>query len=143
MDAPPIGAPARHPVVFGVFRDGDNNLDAVQERNVADFIAATARNPALKVVVEDTTALARAPFREGDLRTESSIVQGGVQHMVRVTGPHDMSDRATLAGFVERTLAEKSSDPGFARAPVWIDLVDHGGGDGGGPEADSSGGFMV
>jgi hypothetical protein len=34
------------------------------------------------------------------------------------------------------------SDPVFAKADVWIDLVDHGGGDGGGLQADSSGGFM-
>jgi hypothetical protein len=53
-----------------------------------------------------------------------------------------MSDRATLAAFVQRTLEAKSADPAFARADVWIDLVDHGGGDGGGLQADTSGGFM-
>jgi len=143
MDAIQVAAaPARHPIVFGVYRDGDNNLDAVQERNVTDFVATTAANPALKVVAEDTTSLPRAPFHAGDLRTESSIIQDGKQRIVRVTNAHDMSDRATLAAFVERTLSEKASDVSFARAPVWIDLVDHGGGDGGGLEAESSGGFM-
>jgi hypothetical protein len=143
MDATPIATTARHPVVFGVYRDGDNNLDAVQERNVTDFVATTAANPALKVIAEDTTSLPRAPFKAGDLRTESSVIQNGEQHVVRVTSAHDMSDRATLAAFVERTLTEKAADPSFSRAPVWIDLVDHGGGDGGGLEADSSGGFMA
>ena len=143
MDAIQVAAaPARHPIVFGVYRDGDNNLDAVQERNVTDFVATTAANPALKVVAEDTTSLPRAPFHAGDLRTESSVIQDGKQRIVRVTNAHDMSDRATLAAFFERTLSEKASDVSFARAPVWIDLVDHGGGDGGGLEADSSGGFM-
>ena len=137
-----ISAQGRHPVVFGVYRDGDNNLDEAQERNVTDFVAATARDRSLKVVAEDTTSLPRAPFGVGELRTESSVIENGGQRIVRVSAPVDMSDRATLAAFVERTLEARSSDPKFAHADVWLDLVDHGGGDGGGLEADSSGGFM-
>ncbi|MBV8263253.1 MAG: hypothetical protein JOY87_05455 [Candidatus Eremiobacteraeota bacterium] len=131
-----------HSIVFGVYRDGDNNLDAVQERNVTDFVKATAANPALKVVAEDTTRVGRAPFFRGQLRTEWSTIQGGTQHITHVTGPEDMSDRNSLAAFVERTLESRLSDPSFSKADVWIDLVDHGGGDGGGLQADSSGGFM-
>ncbi len=131
-----------HPVVFGVFRDGDNNLDAVQERNVTDFIKTTAANPALKVVAEDTTRLPRPPFVARQLRTEWSTIEDGKQHITRITAPADMSDRQTLAAFVEQTLEARATDPRFAKADVWIDLVDHGGGDGGGLEADSSGGFM-
>lgn len=142
MDATAISAQPRHPVVFGVYRDGDNNLDAAQERNVTDFVAATAHDKALKVVAEDTTSLSRSPYGVGELRTESSIIENGSQRVVRVTSPVDMSDRATLAGFVESTLEAKASDPRFASAGVWLDLVDHGGGDGGGLEADTSGGFM-
>jgi len=139
-----VSAPeqGRHPVVFGVYRDGDNNLDEAQERNVTDFVGATARDHSLKVVAEDTTSLPRSPFGIGSLRTESSVIEKGDQRIVRVTAPVDMSDRATLASFVERTLEARSSDPKFAHADVWLDLVDHGGGDGGGLEADSSGGFM-
>jgi len=129
-----------HPVVFGVYRDGDNNLDAVQERNVTDFIQATGANAALKVVAEDTTSLARKPFTSSDLRTESSIIQGGAQHVVKVEPALDMSSRATLAAFVSRTLEERAADPKFRNADVWLDLVDHGAGDGGGLQADSAGG---
>jgi hypothetical protein len=142
MDVTPLSQSASKPVVFGVYRDGDNNLDAEQERNITDFIKTTARNPELKVVAEDTTALPRSPFGDGDLRTESSVIQGGAQHVVRVTRPEDMSDRATLAAFVQRTLEAKSSDPAFGHADVWLDLVDHGGGDGGGLQSETSGGFM-
>jgi len=142
MDAAAVSDHQPHPVVFGVYRDGDNNLDAAQERNVTDFVSATARDRALKVVAEDTTSLPRSPFGIGELRTESSVIEGGEQRIVRVTSPVDMSDRATLANFVERTLEARASDPKFAHADVWLDLVDHGGGDGGGLEADSSGGFM-
>jgi len=133
---------AANPVVFGVYRDGDNNLDEAQERNVSDFVQTTAANPALKVVAENTTALPTTPFKAGDLRTEDSIIQSGHQHVLRVRPPVDMSSRKTLGDFVRRTLESKASDPAFARAGVWIDLVDHGGGDGGGLEADSSGGCM-
>jgi len=142
MDPAALSTQERHPVVFGVYRDGDNNLDQAQERNVTDFVSATAHDRALKVVAEDTTSLPRSPFGIGELRTESSVIEGGEQRIVRVTSPVDMSDRATLAAFVERTLDARASDPKFARADVWLDLVDHGGGDGGGLEADSSGGFM-
>jgi hypothetical protein len=142
MEISPLPPTASKPVVFGVYRDGDNNLDAEQARNITDFIKTTAQNPGLKVIAEDTTALPRAPFGAGDLRTESSVIQGGAQHVVRVTQPEDMSDRATLSAFVQRTLEAKFADPAFARADVWIDLVDHGGGDGGGLQADTSGGFM-
>src|SRR5215470_6579393 len=99
-----VSAPGRHPVVFGVYRDGDNNLDQAQERNVTDFVAATARDRSLKVVAEDTTSLPRTPFGMGELRTESSVIANGEQRVVRVTAPVDMSNRATLASFVERTL---------------------------------------
>src|SRR5579864_9168247 len=142
MDPAVLSTQERHPVVFGVYRDGDNNLDEAQERNVTDFIKTTGANRSLKVVAEDTTSLGRAPFERGDLRTESSIIQNGVQHVVRVRPPVDMSDRASLASFVERTLEAKAGDRKFSGADVWIDLVDHGGGDGGGLESDSSGGFM-
>ncbi len=142
MDSTPLAPAAGRPIVFGVYRDGDNNLDGVQARNVTDFLDATARNPDLKVIAEDTTALARRPFVQGDLRTEYSTIEDGKQHIARVTSPVDMSDRASLASFVTRALEAKARDHTFANAPVWLDLVDHGGGDGGGLEADSSGGFM-
>jgi len=129
-------------VVFGVYRDGDNNLDAVQERNVTDFIRTTASNPSLKVLAEDTTRLPHPPFLRSQLRTEWSTIENGTQHITRVTSPVDMSDRKSLATFVEQTLEARTGDPKFKSADVWIDLVDHGGGDGGGLQADSSGGFM-
>jgi hypothetical protein len=131
---------AGHRVVFGVYRDGDNNLDAAQERNVTDFVRETRSNSALKVVAEDTTALAKAPFRKGDLRTEWSVIQGGAQHVVRIESARDMSDRATLAAFVDRTLEARASDSTFKGADVWLDLVDHGAGDGGGLQSDANGG---
>jgi hypothetical protein len=142
VDAIALSTAQRNPVVFGVYRDGDNNLDEVQERNVTDFIATTANNPALKVVAEDTTRVSRAPFLRGQLRTEWSTIQDGNQHITRITAPADMSDRHSLAAFVQQTLEARANDPAFGKADVWLDLVDHGGGDGGGLQADSSGGFM-
>ncbi len=129
-------------VVFGVYRDGDNNLDAVQERNITDFIKTTATNSSLKVVAEDTTRVPHAPFVRGQLRTEWSTVQDGTQRITRITAPANMADRKSLATFVEQTLEARAADPKFRAADVWLDLVDHGGGDGGGLQADSTGGFM-
>ncbi|MBV8281081.1 MAG: hypothetical protein JO347_03325, partial [Candidatus Eremiobacteraeota bacterium] len=78
-----------------MYRDGDNNLDAVQERNITDFVRETRTNAALKVVSEDTTAIPRTPFKQGDLRTEWSTIEGGAQHVVRIESARDMSSRAT------------------------------------------------
>ena len=143
MEASSITLPAvQKPVVFGVYRDGDNNLDKVQERNVTDFIGTTARNDALKVIVEDTTAVGRTPFRPGSLRTESSVIEGGREHVVKVEPAVDMSERSNLAAFVCRTLQAKAADARFAGGDVWLDLVDHGGGDGGGLQSESYGGCM-
>src|ERR1017187_10850816 len=99
MDVPaPAGAsPTLNRVVFGVYRDGDNNLDAVQERNVTDFVHETRQDRALKVVAEDTTGVPHAPFRRGDVRTEWSVIEGGKQHVVRIQSGRDMSSRGTLA----------------------------------------------
>ena len=143
MQVTAAAAAGLHRVVFGVYRDGDNNLDAVQERNVTDFIRETRSNPALKVVAEDTTSVRKAPFKQGELRTEWSTIQGGTQHVVRIESARDMSSRATLAAFVNRTLEERASDPNFRSADVWIDLVDHGAGDGGGLQSDANGGAVM
>ena len=74
------------------------------------------------------------------LRTESyAIADGKIASNVSVSPPHDMAARDNLAAFVARTLdrAEGSN----ARA-TWIDLIDHGAGDGGGLEADHGSGIM-
>jgi hypothetical protein len=139
MTAEPVG---NRNVVVGVYRDGDNSLDAVQERNVTDFIKTTATNSSLKVVAEDTTRVVHPPFVRGQLLTEWSTIQNGTQHITRITAPADMSNRKSLAVFVEQMLEARASDPKFRSADVWLDLVDHGGGYGGGLQADSSGGFM-
>src|SRR5258708_5363351 len=114
MDVSAVGTPGTlSPVVFGVYRDGDNNLDSVQERNVTDFVREPRSDPALKVVAEDTTGVPRAPFRKGDLRTEWSTIEGGAQHVVSIESPRDMSDRASLAAFVNRTLEARAGDSNF------------------------------
>lgn len=123
---------------YGLYRDGDNNLDDVQSLAIAQAVETSRDDRALSVTVEDTTA------REGllprhYLRTESYDVDDGKVHDLAVTPPKDMSARQTLAEFVTRTL-DRAQEHGANAA--WIELVDHGGGDAGGLESDLSGGFM-
>lgn len=123
---------------YGLYRDGDNNLDDVQSLAVAQAIETSRDDHALSVTVEDTTA------REGllprhYLRTESYDVDAGKVHDVAVSPPKDMSARQTLADFVTRTLDRAQQHGANA---TWIELVDHGGGDAGGLESDLNGGFM-
>jgi hypothetical protein len=134
-----IGFERKRSLEFGIYRDGDNNLDATQARVLDQAAQVSLRNHAIEFTIQDTTA------REGFLphrvlRTEQyTIADGGPSSNVHIGAPHDMADRDNLSAFVARTLdnAERS----HARA-TWIELVDHGGGDGGGLESDHGSGIM-
>jgi hypothetical protein len=123
---------------FGIYRDGDNNLDRVQAQVIAQAEETSARDHSVEFTVEDTTA--RRGFLPAHvLRTETYAIADGEPSDVHVSDAHDMADRDNLAAFVASTLdaAERSS-----ATQTWVDLVDHGGGDGGGLEADHGSGIM-
>jgi hypothetical protein len=123
---------------FGIYRDGDNNLDVAQSATIAQALQVSDRDGSIEFSVEDTTAR-RGFLPHHILRTESYTIADGDIGRVNVQEAHDMADRDNLATFVARTLdaAERS----HARQ-TWVDLVDHGGGDGGGLEADHGSGIM-
>jgi hypothetical protein len=124
---------------FGLYRDGDNNLDTVQSPVIDQAFRVSANDAQIAVTVEDTTA--RRDFvADGGRRTESYDLRGGeIDGAVRIDAPHDPSSRANLARFVARTLDAAQHNNA---KQTWIDLVDHGGGDGGGLESDSHHGIM-
>ena len=124
---------------FGLYRDGDNNLDDVQALTIAQALETSATDHNIEFTVEDTTA--RRGFEpQHVLRTESySIADGTLSHQVQIEPPHDMAARDNLAKFVARTL---DNAQGSNAKETWIDLIDHGGGDGGGLEADHGAGVM-
>ncbi|MHB8704710.1 MAG: hypothetical protein ACYC8W_11345 [Candidatus Tyrphobacter sp.] len=114
----------RRTLEFGIYRDGDNNLDAIQESVVAQAIDVSRRDPRIAFAVEDTSAIAT-----GRLATHDFDLAGGTVTHDRVRDAKEMSDPKTLAAFVARTLDEAEA---CGAQSTWIDLVDHGGGDGGG-----------
>jgi hypothetical protein len=116
--------PARRTLEFGIYRDGDNNLDAVQEATLSQAMRVSETDSRIEFTVEDTTSL-----HGGELHTDDYSIAGGTIGHVTRSPAHDMSDESNLARFVARTLdgAEASG-----AKQTWIDLVDHGGGDGGG-----------
>ena len=130
--------PSRRSLEFGIYRDGDNNLDAIQESTLAQALRTSASDGRIEFTIEDTTRL-RA---DGVLRQAQDDMAGGL-HTYRYTiadgdvanvhaGKADtMSDEANLASFVARTLDNAQTS---GAKQTWIDLVDHGGGDGGGLE---------
>ena len=123
---------------FGIYRDGDNNLDREQSLVINQALNVSLREPAIDFVVEDTTAR-RGLQRAGQLRTESYMIRDGAAHDVHVEGAHDPSSRENLAAFVARTL---DCAEGTGAQQTWIELVDHGGGDGGGLESATHGSMM-
>jgi hypothetical protein len=114
----------RRALEFGIYRDGDNNLDAIQENVVSQAVRTSGSDRSVQFTVEDTTA------RHGDrLHTgEFTIADGRMGH-VATEKAHDMSDEGNLAAFVARTLDNAEAS---GAKQTWIELVDHGGGDGGG-----------
>jgi hypothetical protein len=119
---------------FGLYRDGDNNLDKVQSPVIDQAFITSAADAHVAFNIEDTTA--RRDFvADGGARTESYEIRGGkLDGPVQVDAPHNPASRANLARFVATTLdaAERNG-----AKQTWLDLVDHGGGDGGGLESDT------
>jgi hypothetical protein len=128
-----------HRTAIGLYRDGDNNLDTVQSPVIDQAFRASGENPQIGFNIEDTTA--RRDFvADGGRRTESYDLRGGeVDGPVHVDAPHDPSSRANLARFVDQTL--DAAERNGAKA-TWLDLVDHGGGDGGGLQSDTHNAIM-
>jgi hypothetical protein len=130
--------PSRRSLEFGIYRDGDNNLDSVQESTVAQALRTSTRDSRIEFTVEDTTRLHSVAPRDragGDavhgLHTCDYTIADGNVAGASVGEAHDMSDEANLARFVARTLDNAQAS---GAKQTWIDLVDHGGGDGGGLE---------
>jgi hypothetical protein len=123
---------------YGIYRDGDNNLDEAQAPTIEQALETSAGDPAISFSIEDTTAR-RGLLPAHVLRTETYDIDEGRPHDIEAGPPKDMSARATLAEFVARTLDRAQRNDASA---AWIELVDHGGGDAGGLESDVSGGFM-
>ena len=119
---------------FGIYRDGLNNLDHVQSYVIDQAMTTSKTDPSIAFNIEDTTAR-RGNEPEGIARTEFSDIRDGRVVAEHVEHPHEMSSRSDLAAFVATTL-DKAEANGAKQ--TWIDLVDHGGGDGGGLETDRS-----
>lgn len=119
---------------FGMYRDGDNNLDESQGVTLRQALQTSAKDSRIEYTVQDTTSAGT-----GKLRTDSfTIADGGVDR-ASVGKPHDMASEKNLARFVADTLdnAERSG-----AQQTWVELTDHGAGDGGGLEADSAHAIM-
>ncbi len=124
-------APSRRSLEFGIYRDGDNNLDAIQELTLSQALRTSARDGRIEYTVEDTTHLhvADDSIVSGRLHTVQYTIADGNVAGVQTGRGLDMSDEANLAQFVARTLDNAEAS---GTKQTWIDLVDHGGGDGGG-----------
>ena len=124
----------RRTLEFGIYRDGDNNLDRSQAVTLAQALEVSAENRNIEFTVEDTTS------RNSDsLETRAYRLADGEVRDAKEEPAHDMASARNLARFVARTLddAERCN----ARQ-TWIELSDHGAGDGGGLEADSAKAIM-
>lgn len=125
---------------FGIYRDGDNNLDEAQAAVITQASRITEADPSIAVNVEDTTQRDDEAGSSGALRTEQYNLVDGREEGLNVSSPQDMARRSTLTGFVEHTLDQAEQD---GAKSTWLDLVDHGGGDGGAFQTNMSGGKIM
>ncbi len=126
-----VGAQRARTVEFGIYRDGDNNLDESQSEVVAQAIDVSNADRRIQFTVENTDA------GDDGMPTDLFTIQDGdTTGPDYLSGRNNMASESNLAEFVAHTLdnAEKCG-----ATQTWIDLVDHGAGDGGGLEADSFG----
>jgi hypothetical protein len=119
---------------FGIYRDGDNNLDRIQSPVIDQAFEVSAHDKLVAFTVEDTTARRDFALPEGARTERYAIRDGAVDGPVVFDEPHDPAARANLAAFVARTLSDAQHNDA---KQTWIELVDHGGGDGGGLESDT------
>ena len=117
-------SPSRRTLEFGIYRDGDNNLDAIQSAVLGQALRTSQSDSRIQFTVEDTTRQ-----RSHHLHTNDYTIADGRIGGAQVDKAHDMSDEQNLANFVARTLDNAEAS---GAKQTWIDLVDHGGGDGGG-----------
>jgi hypothetical protein len=131
--------PSRRTLEFGIYRDGDNNLDRVQSAVIDQAVDTSRADSRIQFTVEDTTSLhgGELPLgsRDGLHTDQFTISDGRIGHVATSAG-HDMSDEQNLAEFVARTLDNAEAS---GAKQTWIDLVDHGGGDGGGLQTGDGG----
>jgi hypothetical protein len=116
--------PSRRTLEFGIYRDGDNNLDAIQNAVLGQALRTSQSDSRIQFTVEDTTRQ-----HSHSLHTNDYTIADGQVGDAHVGKGIDMSDEANLAQFVARTLDNAETS---GAKQTWIDLVDHGGGDGGG-----------
>lgn len=137
----PVSQPVARAVEFGIYRDGDNNLDASQGVTLRQALDTSNKDSRVEYTVQDTTSLRHSDgdIVEGKLRTDNFTIGDGKIGQASIDKAHDMASPKNLAQFVARTLdnAQKSG-----AKQTWIELTDHGAGDGGGLEADSARGIM-
>jgi len=129
-----ITAKPQRALEFGIYRDGDNNLDESQGVTLRQALQSSARDPRVEYTVEDTTSAGT-----GVLRTDSFTLRDGGIGSAKIDAPHDMASEKNLARFVADTLDNAEAS---GAKQTWIELTDHGAGDGGGLEADSARAIM-
>jgi len=120
----------RRTLEFGIYRDGDNNLDRSQAVTLAQAVQISQSDHRIDFAIEDTTS------RNSDgLETHTYAISDGQVRDAASEAAHDMASPENLANFVARTLDRAQAS---AAKQTWIELSDHGAGDGGGLEADSA-----
>ena len=126
----PVRRNSSRALEFGIYRDGDNNLDQSQSAVIRQARTVSASDAAIQFTVEDTSsgAFGAAGTRRTTIQDGSEALDG------KPSSLDDMASPKTLASFVARTLDNAER---VGAKQTWVELVDHGAGDGGGLEADS------
>ncbi|MFN2528446.1 MAG: hypothetical protein ABR584_06975 [Candidatus Baltobacteraceae bacterium] len=129
-----IGPAPRRALEFGIYRDGDNNLDESQAVTLGQALKVSQTDASIDFAIEDTTS------RRGEgLQTFNYGISNGAVHDAHATIGANMASPQNLAKFVAHTLDEAQKN---GAQQTWIELSDHGAGDGVGLQSDSSGEIM-
>lgn len=129
-----VGPAPKRALEFGIYRDGDNNLDESQAVTLGQALKVSQSDARIDFTIEDTTS------RRGEgLQTFDYGISDGAVHDAHATIGANMASPENLAKFVAHTLDEAEKN---GAKQTWIELSDHGAGDGGGLQSDSNGELM-
>ncbi len=90
-----VASTSQRTVEFGIYRDGDNNLDESQGVTLRQALQTSAKDSRIEYTVQDTTSAGT-----GALRTDNFTLSDGGIGQASIDAPHDMASEKNLARFV-------------------------------------------
>lgn len=128
------GATPQVVLQYGIYRDGDNNLDQAEGPLIPQAVQVSAKHSNISMLVMDTTSYFDGHPSQNGPRTYTYELYNGKISNLTIHPRQDMSKSGNLAEFIADNYAEahaiEKAHPGV-KVETAIEIIDHGAGDAG------------